>query len=334
MLQTYLHWTILVFLGMPVIGMIAVAIFLHSRHIVGGQILHVLISRASGMESRLDILGLCKNVMWSFGPLVAAFPVSLVLLCRRWRRGKANVPVTLFLIMAAVYSMYLLASGRADWTSYVILLALPLVVLTLFPLTRRPFYPFIPAMLIVGTALFSFVVVYGSKFHIDRIAGIPVFRSYGYALNRNSGMKTLAYLLRSGAIPVSRTHMSEDREKGEQRMGVFIDYEGGWFYCASHIHDWCIRDLSQGAEKEYEHYLLVYRVDVRTPRNASILAEALRRRMHCVGIVTDEHGPLMRIYGNEPRMPCPNYSVERYDALFDKAYANLPGLARSWLGSM
>jgi hypothetical protein len=313
----------------PLLGMIALALVFRAHPTWGtGSIMHVFRDRndlRTAMTGRFKPLDVIRVMPIKLGPVVTLLaPLALALTAWRGLRWKAR-PAALFLASYGLAFFVLIAIGDRPWTSNQIMLAPPIVGLACLA-AEKSRHRWALAALVAISAATSMWMLYGPG------REPRPKESYGYRIDHDPGMKTLAFLARSGELPVTRSTRGWGNSIHKiARYDIYLDYEGAWFYLSALGRDLTDRELSEWARDPRRPCVFVYRPGVATAFNARALAWIKDHRLFLIGVIRDGRLPVMEIYSNASR-PLKNYDVADYNARFDRRYANLPEMARAWLG--
>lgn len=315
-----------VYSSRPVLLCILIPITLHLGYFVASScvdyfhfgVFHRLFSGAKVVPAGdYNPLKFLANVLRQIGPaaIVALAGIPLAI------RSPASPAGRFLLLPLIVYSVLLGLSGRGDWTAHVIILAVPLVALTVLAAPRRTALLALP--IIALTAVYAAAVLYGVNL------GFKTPRIYGSRLP-DQGLKTLAYLIRKDMIPVTRREVSGGSGRG---LALAIRFEGSYFFLGINIKSVInMKQLVARTPPSTEPLLLVYRPQINSAYNDSILRAAHEKNFRLLGRIQREGQTVMELYSNAAAPEYRTYAVREYNPRFDREFATMERLAKYWLG--
>lgn len=312
----YFNRYAIIFIALPIFTYLGVTAV--SYQIVPGRgYLLRLLTKVDALGLSLDILKVLKWIIELIGPVTIPFFISLFMVIFYAKNTRGN-PQILFLCSVFLTYFSLLSITDNIQRNFVFFLAVPVVTIACLTLIR---WPISASLTICATLIYSLSVVYNLNI------GFPTTQNYGsinhLVKNNDFGIKTLGYLIRIGELDVSAQ---------SRRVGVFLDYEGAWYYIGAWFHDWVIRDIQNGALEEYETFVLAYLNNVQRDRNRYILDIVRERNLKLVGYIVDGDKILIELYSNKAVDDIKRYDTNVYNEKFDREFGTLDQFPKTWLG--
>lgn len=252
--------------GMPVAAILAWHVYAAHAGTPSG-ILARLADVATPVHPTFAPWSALRNLTLMVGPV--ALPALVAVMMPRIWGGP------LWIRIAAVQWLWEFAvislSGRASWTSHILNLAAPSLILVwelVRPLRRATL---VMAMGGLASALLTASIIF-------RLGPPEAPSTYGSRQRSPSGVEALALAVREQALPSFRT-------ASVKKLGLAIDFEGAWFYLGENTLG--LDDLRGGLAGRYDHVLYVHRPGVDTPFNNAI-ASIVSNRPPLVEIVSGQ----------------------------------------------
>jgi len=320
------HWSIVLFVVLPLSFMIACGIFFYLNHWPLGPLAHILMSRADAK----NILGLAyfpvvpflANLPLIIGPAVILLPYACIWLIKNKRKLFNYHPIAYLCLYLMVFVLLILLANRPGFW-FAIMIVPPAIIVITIPTAK--YYKFLLYLIMIVSPFWTFYLNYNNSAPTG---------AYGYVAGfyarfvENSGLKTLSYLIRTDTLPVTKTLTG---------CAIFMDYEGAWFYLGRYIHDWVLRDLENREHQQYDHYLIVNRIGHNSEGEQFIERfideQVINKQLYHIGSIMDQEKVLMELYANETR-PYQQYHVQEFDKLFDHQFGNIESYAKFWLGGI
>lgn len=219
-------------------------------------------------------LVLLTSLFWMVGPF-ALISLPALLMARIWRTPWGAVLATQWIVEFLVLSF----SGRANWTSHIVNLAVPSLALAcLFLHTFRWRH-----LLMVAGALAALLFTLSIIF---RVGSLCERTTYGTRYYEETGIQALGRLVRQGLLPVERNPRTE-------KLGLAIAFEGAWFYLGADTLDKA--DFDRGARQSYRKLYYVIQPNLDSPKNKALAAQAAG--LPVVAEIVEHNQVLMRIFG-------------------------------------
>lgn len=273
--------------------------------------------------NQINFPGVSEELIRLAGPVGLLFFLSLFKL----KEISENIKVLFLLIIFIIYYLIFTLASSVEG-NYVFYLLLPTTVLPVYLFLNKR--PVLVALLIFITLFYSFGVVY--NFDI----GITTPKNYGsinYGLKNNDyGIKTLGFLVRKNILPVSRLSTAQYGVITE-KIGLFLDYEGAYYYLGTSFHDWPEKDLKdEKVINQYEKRFLAYLPTISSQRNEFILTTTKDKNYNLWGEIADGQKILIRLYSNIKVDKITYYDINTYNQKFDREFAKIQSLPKIWLG--
>ncbi|MEI8140659.1 MAG: hypothetical protein WCI03_12435 [bacterium] len=299
--RIFSHPLVFIFAWLPLIAILVWHLYTVSLGFPRGVLarLHSVVQPVT--HSRFEPLGVLSNLIILVGPLALLAPVAISI-PRVWREGAlVKVAAIQWLWEFVVLSV----SGRGAWTSHIINLAAPSLILVwmfLKPL-RHGLIIFITGGLLSG--VLTLLVIF-------RLGPNEMRTTYGSRSYQETGIEALGYLVRSGILPVVAP-------PGRSEKNAFVvDFEGAWFFLG--VDTLGMDDLMKERERLNEHIVYVQRPDAHSALS-QLIDTRVSSRTPTMEIL-DGSNVLMRIFSS-PAIAAPvrmiqsrNYKLRYYSTYF------------------
>jgi hypothetical protein len=317
----FLHWSTVLFVILPAAGIIRLGFFFYKNGLRYGQIMHVIMNRGDAQHilkpSSFPLLPFLANSILILGFVALLLPYAVIwIMMHSKKHAYFSIYVYLLSYVIVVLSLVLAAGRDGFW--YTIMIVPPAIMLAVVP--QRKLYKYLLLIIMAISPFWTYYLNYNDT---------APRGFYGYAagfygkVEENTGLKTLAYLVKKGTLPVSKN--------GPKWIGIFMDFEGAWFYLGQKVHDRVLQDIGTHEYRHYEKYLIVYRYNWDRMPNSFVKEYAIEKHLYHIGTILEHEKSLMEIYANYAR-PYEQYDVQQYDAEFDREFGNMGSYVKYWLG--
>jgi hypothetical protein len=258
----------------PCLVMIGVGVYAALQDLPIG-VLHHFHSTVSVASTRLFTpLEVFRSLAIMVGPLALAAPVALVL-ANRWRKEPWTRTIAL---QWGIEFLVLAFSRRAQWTSHILNLAVPSLVLAYLVLRSHSWGRPVFAASGLMSVLLMLNIIFG-------IGGAPIRTTYGTRHYSETGVQALGFVVRSDLIPV-------ERNPDTGNIALAVDLEGAWFYLGANTFGQ--DDLAHGVDRMCRNMTYVYRPGIDSPFN-KLIGERVRTMPVTLEIV-DGNSVLLQVF--------------------------------------
>lgn len=323
--RTFINWRAVPWV-IVVVVYVVVALYLTRKGYNTGYLVR-LFTHSVDTRKGFDLFNWFGWVVKYSGPLVVLFLLSFI----NFRKLRKE---PLFIFLGSVAILYfLLALGAAQLhPSYLIYMFVPMALFCAGLLERRQW-------VIIATAAVTLAYSMAIMYHVPRnFPRVAIYGSTNPVSHNDEGFETLGYLLRTGAIPVSKTYPTVFGTKRET-YGIFVASRGAlWFYLGGDYHNRPFDDIPAGMLSKLDTYIFAYRKDVTDPElvkaNTYIGKYLSDHPLHHIATILRGKTVLMELYSNKaaPGNKATDYQVAKYNALFSRRFYRMHQLAPVWLG--
>ncbi len=290
-----------------------------------------VISGSSGAINSYSFLSLSKNLLQELGPV---FFIGLI--CGAYITVRHSLVIRknhlyLWLVLTfLIFAVLLFLSGRANVTSYVLILSIPVLAALVLSARQSKHVHFILGILTAINLIFAIPVVYhplGLKSGLHTLGTRP---------QHDSGLRALAYLIRTDTLPVTR-YVSGNPDDYDA-LNLVMRFHGAWSYLGAAHYDTHSYIHMPDVDKDARHPdfdamtradVLVYRPVIKDNYwNERILSFIQRKNISPDIIIQDGDTPVMHIFSKDdlpsglPRV----IDTADYAAKFSDEFGNMEKL--------
>ncbi|MEI6788340.1 MAG: hypothetical protein WCL49_07670 [bacterium] len=293
------------FLPLIIIGAVipVAAIFAWHAYTVALGFPRGILSRLSSVTqfshgTFFDPLGVLRNLSMLVGPITLLAPIAIAT-PRVWRQGAwAKVAMIQWVWEFAILSF----SGRGAWTSHILNLAAPSLILVW--LFLRPLRYGVVLFVTGGilSAILSLMIIF-------RVGPTDVRTTYGSRSYQETGIEALGFLVRSGKLPCPSYENST-------KYALAVDFEGAWLFLGADTLGFGELKHKQEQEHQPANLIFVQRPGLHSEFNEWITSRVSAMRPDLE--ILDGSNVLMRVF---TAAPGPNTRTKQSRNLKAKFYS-------------
>lgn len=313
----------ILFILIPVFTYITVAIISIRMNIEHGFLLRLFskVDNGNNVNSGMYFGVYLKYIWIRLGVVgILSLPIIVIFIKKIFNKKELIFLFYYFLL----FSFIVVIKGKTIESNYISFLSVPIVVFIVHFLRNR----FLIILMFVSLLL-SIKIVY----NIPKIFTLNV-TNYGSInhdiVNNNYGIKTLSYLVRKNILNIDK---QEKRKHGivKNKIALYLDYEGAWWYLGTRCYDWVIRDINlTGSFKRFA--IAIRESGFYSKRNEFLKMYVKNNKLYQFGYIVNKEQKLITIYTNYKPESINYYETNQYDILFDEKYYNMKTFPKVWLG--